>query len=238
MLHWESKAMDRHSNLLGIFAKQPAAGQVKTRLAQATSVEWAGRVAEALLGDTLDRFSAVAGHRAVVFAPVEAAAYFAELTRGRFELIVQADGDLGDRLRHFFTATRQRGFANVIAVGADSPTLPTEYIEQAFRLLAKHDVVIGPAFDGGYYLIGASAALSLFDAIPWSTAGVLEATVERVRSASASLALLPPWYDVDGLDDWALLRGHVLAMRQAEIDPGVPRLEELMREESATGLSH
>src|SRR6266852_1374278 len=151
------RSMNTHGNLLGVFAKQPTAGKAKTRLAQPTSAEWARRVATALLEDTLDRFGAVAGNRAIVFAPAEAAAFFAELSKERFELIPQAVGDLGERLRHFFTATRQRGFANVVAVGADSPTLPTEYIEQAFRLLATHDVVIGPAFDGGYYLIGASS---------------------------------------------------------------------------------
>ena len=116
-----------------------------------------------------------------------------------------------------------------VAIGADSPTLPVEYVERAFTLLAENDVVLGPALDGGYYLIGLGASdFGVFTDIPWSTAHVLEATIARLRATSARLALLPPWYDVDTAADWALLRGHVLAMRRAGIDPRVPRLEGLI----------
>src|SRR2546423_486037 len=67
--------------------------------------------------------------------------------------------------------------------------------------------------------------------IPWSTSRVLHKTVERLTFLDSSLAVLPPWYDVDTPDDWALLRGHVAVMRRAGLDPGVPHTEALLRED-------
>jgi len=117
-------------------------------------------------------------------------------------------------------------------LGADSPTLPVQFVEDAFQALLTYDVVIGPAMDGGYYLIGLGPSrVRIFDDIPWSTSRVLEATIARIRAASVRLALLAPWYDIDTLDDWHMARGHVAAMRQAGLDPGVPALERLMQEE-------
>jgi len=218
---------------LGIFAKQPIRGQAKTRLAHATSPEWAERVAIALLGDTLDRFRELDAHRAIVYAPASGGDYFSQLANGRFETLPQGEGDLGERLRVFFQHSRGRGHTRVVTIGADSPTLPIAYVAQAFDVLSSNDVVLGPACDGGYYLVGMSSdCLSIFDDIPWSTSRVLETTILRIRQASARLALLPPWYDVDTVDDWNLLRGHVLAMRQSGLDPGVPRLEQLIQEET------
>jgi rSAM/selenodomain-associated transferase 1 len=228
-----SKPID--DRILGVFAKQPVADQVKTRLAQATSPEWAARVAQAFLEDSLDRFNQVQASRAIVYAPDSANTYFSQLAQGRYSLTPQCDGDLGQRLNHFFADARRRGYSRIIAVGADSPTLPVTNIEQAFQLLETHDAVIGPTTDGGYYLIGCGSAslATIFKDIPWSTSRVLEMTVQRLRESSARTALLPPWYDVDTVDDWAMLRGHVLAMRQAGIDPGVPRVEQLIQEQIA-----
>jgi len=216
--------------IVGVFAKQPLAGQAKTRLAQTTSPEWAQRVAQALLEDSLDRFSRIQASRAIVYAPATAAAFFSPLAQGRYDLIPQCDGDLGHRLHHFFANARRHGYSRIIAVGADSPTLPIDYVEHAFTALEAHDVVIGPAQDGGYYLIGGSLQeLAIFDDIPWSSTRVLEVTIECVQKASARLALLPPWYDVDTAADWAMLCDDVRARRLAGLDPGVPRAEQLMQ---------
>jgi len=216
--------------IVGVFAKQPLAGQAKTRLAQTTSPEWAQRVAQALLEDSLDRFSMIQASRAIVYAPATAAAFFSPLAQGRYDLIPQCDGDLGHRLHHFFANARRHGYSRIIAVGADSPTLPIDYVEHAFTALEAHDVVIGPAQDGGYYLIGGSLQeLAIFDDIPWSSTRVLEVTIECVQKASARLALLPPWYDVDTAADWAMLCDDVRARRLAGLDPGVPRAEQLMQ---------
>jgi rSAM/selenodomain-associated transferase 1 len=217
--------------VLGVFAKQPAPGAVKTRLATQATPDWACAVAEALLTDTLDRVACMQADRVIVFAPPDARAWFEETARGRFALDVQADGDLGRRMRSFLEGQLERGADATVILGSDSPTLPIEFIEQAFAMLTTADVVLGPATDGGYYLLGCGRRLPpIFDGIAWGSGEVLRQTVERLGSAWR-VALLPPWYDVDTLDDWEMLRGHITAMRRAGLDPGVPRTEEI-----ATGL--
>jgi rSAM/selenodomain-associated transferase 1 len=217
-------------DVLGIFVKRPLPGTVKTRLAQATSAAWAGDVAAALLGDVLDRTEGIAARRTIVYAPATAHDWFASLARGRFELEPQTEGDLGNRLLHFFTAHHQRGADAIVAIGTDSPTLPLAFIDQAFAQLQSADAVLGPTCDGGYYLIGCGRRLPpVFEGIPWSTSAVLDATVRRLDDPSWRLTLLPPWYDIDTLDDWHMLRGHIRAMRRAGMDPQVPRLEALMK---------
>lgn len=214
--------------VLGLFAKQPIAGQVKTRLAAETSPEWAARVAEAFLVDALDRLSAVEAERVVVFSPTNAVEYFARLAAGRFETTPQSDGDLGQRMREFLTDRFATGASTVVLVGADSPSLPTTFVEQAFRELERVDVVLGPATDGGYYLLGCRRLASkLFENIAWGTSDVLFQTAAALLDARWSVALLPPWYDVDTLNDWRALRGHLRALRAAGIDPELPHTEQL-----------
>jgi rSAM/selenodomain-associated transferase 1 len=217
--------------VLGLFAKWPAPGAVKTRLAAATSAAWAARVAAAFLGDSLDRLSTLAVRRVLAFAPAAAEADFAALAGGRFELVPQSAGDLGQRLSAFVGRQLRDGAGAVVVVGADSPTLPLSYLEQAFRELEEADVVLGPTTDGGYYLIGCGPRLPpVFAGIDWSSNRVLAQTVACLGDPSWRLAVLPPWYDVDTAEDWAVLCGHLAALRRAGLDPGVPRTEELLRE--------
>ena len=129
----------------------------------------------------------------------------------------QPEAELGERLRSFFADQLDDTTARVIVIGSDSPTLPREYVERGFDLLDDADCVVGPATDGGYYLIGMRGRLlPIFAGITWSSAAVLEQTVSRIESAGAKLALLPVWYDVDTLDDLRLLRGHVRALRRTQ----------------------
>jgi rSAM/selenodomain-associated transferase 1 len=220
-----------NETILGIFAKEPIAGLVKTRLAAALGAAFAQRVARACLADSLDRFAPVQAERVIVYTPTTAQAYFATLAAGRFSLLPQADGDLGDRLADFFRQARQAGYARIVAVGADSPTLPIVFIERAFAQLATHEAVVGPAADGGYCLIGAGATpLPIFADMPWSTDRLLAETRQRLESAGTAAAWLPEWFDIDTLDDWHMLRDQVRAMRTAGLDPGVPRVEQLLLE--------
>jgi uncharacterized protein len=213
--------------VLGVFAKQPVPGQVKTRLAGDTSPEFASEVAAAFLADWLDRLASIDARRVLVFAPAGARGYFTPASPA-FELVPQQDGDLGRRLEGFFTAELSAGAEAIVVVGADAPTLPIAFIEQAFGQLANNDLVLGPATDGGYYLIGCARCVPpIFSGIAWSGSTVLQETVARLADSPIRLALLPPWYDVDTLDDWRMLRGYLAALRRAGIDPGVPRTESL-----------
>ena len=120
----------------------------------------------------------------------------------------------------------------MVLVGTDSPTLPLVLIEQAFKDLERADVVLGPATDGGYYLVGCRRLPPIFEGVAWSSSRTLADTVARLCDPGWRLALLPPWYDVDTADDWQMLRGHVAAMRRAGIDPGMPRTAALLHAES------
>src|SRR5947208_682214 len=127
--------------VLGVLAKQPLPGLVKTRLAAETSPRWAARVAAAFLTDSLDRLAGVDARRILVYAPREVEEFFSGLARGRFALMPQVEGDLGQRMAAFFSAAvdPKLEFGNeargdpvkAVLVGVDSPTLPLSYIEEA-----------------------------------------------------------------------------------------------------------
>lgn len=216
---------------LGVFVKYPQPGQVKTRLAAAWGEERAAELYSAFVADTLDRFRSTADRRWACYAPADAAAarYFGDLAGDSYELWPQPDGPLGKRLAAFFECCFASGLQRAVIIGSDSPTLPRDYVEQALERLATSDApdrgvadqpsrggrcVLGPATDGGYYLVGLrERLLPIFSGIEWSTPQVLRQTVARLSESGATLALLPPWYDVDGPDDVELLRGHLEALQ-------------------------
>lgn len=218
-------------NVLGLFAKRPDPGRVKTRLAAATSTAFAARVAEAFLLDGLDRLTTVAAGRVLAFTPPDARDYFVGVAGDRFEVLPQVEGDLGPRMAAFFSGQFQAGAAKVVLVGTDSPTVPLSFIAQAFQELDRADLVLGPATDGGYYLIGCKdSPPPIFEAIAWGTSTVLGETIARLQDTRWQLALLPPWYDVDTAADWQMLRGHLAALRRAGLDPNLPHTEALIAE--------
>jgi rSAM/selenodomain-associated transferase 1 len=219
------------TRVLGLFAKWPEPGRVKTRLAAATSPAFAADVARAFLLDLLTRLGAVPARRVVAFAPPDAEPRFADLVSDCFALVPQADGDLGRRLSAFIADEIAAGAESVVVVGSDSPTLPSDHVEQAFAELRRADVVLGPAADGGYYLVGCGRRLPpIFEGVAWGGPTVLAESVARLADPGWRLALLPPWYDVDTLDDWHMLCGHLAALRRAGLDPGVPHTEALCRD--------
>ena len=216
-------------SVLGIFAKLPAPGAVKTRLGG--SPQRGAEVARAFLLDVLERTESIDAERVVVFSPADAREEMARLVGPGIALVPQSSGDLGERLGRFIGDRLDAGAGRVVVIGTDSPTLPTALIARAFEELGHADLVLGPATDGGYYLVGCRRRLPIFDGIAWSRDTVLAETVARLTDPGWSLALLPPWYDVDTPEGWAMLRGHVRAMRRAGVDPGVRRTEAILDEE-------
>lgn len=214
--------------MLGLFAKQPVPGRVKTRLAAQTSPAWAAKVAAAFLGDLIERFADFPAERFIAFDPPEAEAYFRALALGRFRLVPQAGPDLGARMEAFFAGRLRDGAARIVLTGADSPLLPASLLEEAFEELERADLVLGPATDGGYYLVGCSERVPpIFRGVSWGTETVLKQTIDRLPESGWRLALLPPWYDVDTLADWYALQGHMAALRRAGAKPDAARTEEL-----------
>ncbi len=228
-MHTSSTSSASRRRILGVFAKEPRLGQVKTRLAAETSADWAARVASAFLLDGVERLAQVDAHRVLAFAPEDARGYFSRLVGDRYTLLPQVEGDLGQRMAAFLGQHFQAGDESVVLVGTDSPTLPSALIAQAFAELEEADVVLGPATDGGYYLIGCARQVPpIFEGISWGSRNVLVQSIARLTDSACHLALLPPWYDVDTLDDWKMLQGHVGAMRRAGLDSGVPHTEQLL----------
>lgn len=116
----------------------------------------------------------------------------------------QGDGDLGQRLTRATYQAFQEGAGGVILLGADSPTLPTDLLDQAVASLSKHDAVLGPCDDGGYYLLGLRQPLAaLFECIGWGGDQVADQTRQRAAAAGIDLQQLPTWYDLDRVDDLA-----------------------------------
>lgn len=224
------------AHVLGLFAKYPRPGHVKTRLAAETSPEWAARVVEAFLLDLTRRLRDFPAQRILAFAPATERAYFANAIGDSFELVPQTDGDLGVRMKAFFDEHLLQA-ERVVLIGTDSPNVPLEYLAKALEFLNKVDVVLGPATDGGYYLVGCARRLPpIFENIEWSSPRVLAQTIACLPSPQWRLAMLPPWYDVDTLADWQVLEGQLAAQVQGGIDPELPLTRALMAE-GATRLT-
>jgi uncharacterized protein len=196
---------------LAVVAKAPQVGSVKTRLFGALGPERATALYGCFLKDTMLAVESAAARRPSVvpvlcFEGREDA--FDEIGLGVRTRLAQRGEGLGARLRNCFGDLFDAGFRSVVALGADSPTLPPGILLEALDALAREDrVVLGPSSDGGYYLIGTRRFVpSLFEGIAWSTESVLADTIEEAGSAGLEVVLLPEWYDVDTPDELERLR--------------------------------
>jgi hypothetical protein len=191
-------------------AKAPQPGQVKTRLCPPLSHREAAELYRCFLVDKIAQVNALQRADAVVsYTPTDAKSWFEHLTPAHFMLIPQHGDDLGGRIIFTFDQLFRQGYARVIVIDSDTPTLPTAYLEQALRLIAaaENDVVLGPTEDGGYYLIGLRQAYrELFEQMPWSTSQVFPETRRRSELYGLTVACTDYWYDVDTPEDLARLR--------------------------------
>ncbi len=136
----------------------------------------------------------------VCYTPSTAREEFVALTNAH--LTPQADGHLGARMRAAFDDVFARGFERVVLIGSDLPTLPPEHITLAMTALARAPIVLGPADDGGYYLIGLRELYpELFDEVSWGSRDVLAQTLTRAERAGVTVELISAWHDVDTSDD-------------------------------------
>lgn len=184
-----------------VFLKAPRRGTVKTRLGRNIGFDKALRIYRTLAETQVDRIPpSIAGQ--INYAPRGALPEMRAWLGNKLDYCVQAGGGLGDRLSHAFAAAFRCGHAPVMAIGADCPELDGDCLERAVGLLRQHDVVLGPAGDGGYYLIGLRRpAAELFRGIPWSTGEVLSATLARAEGMGWTHALLEQKDDVDTVAD-------------------------------------
>ena len=197
---------------MGIMMKTPRNGFSKTRLSPPLSPEEAAGISRCFLKDTSVVIEAlsrqdpfVAG--VAIYTPVGSEGDLGELLPPGFKMIAQREGDFGTRLSGAAEDLFSVGFSAVCLIGSDSPTLPFHYLQDLATFLKepKDRMVIGPCWDGGYYLLGLrDAHTRLFENITWSTDRVYGETIERSKEINLPAVTLPVWYDVD--DQFSLNR--------------------------------
>lgn len=208
-----------------MIAKYWQAGAVKTRLAASVGDAVASHLYQRFLITMLRRFDHVADRRVLAFTPPDRRAEFVSLAAGAWTLQDQGTGDLGMRMQNYFTAAFRSGADRVVLIGSDSPTLPVDYAIQAFQLLRTFPVVLGPAEDGGYYLVGAAGKVPpIFAGVAWSTSLVWSQTQSLLQAAGCRCGVLPTWYDVDDLP--GLRRMHQELADRPPVDETLRQLHE------------
>ncbi len=202
---------------LVLVAKAPIEGQVKTRLIGALTAEDAKQLYVAFLSDTFAMMEAVCDERDDLtlvhcYTPEDAEDAFAEVEREGCLMIAQRGNGLGERLTNCFADVFAMGFDSVTAIGGDSPTMPAEMVSEAMDCLeTENDVVIVPAEDDGYCLIGMRKLhKEVFQNIPWSTPDVMAATERQAKAAGLSLSVGPTWFDVDTPEELERLKQELI----------------------------
>lgn len=192
-----------------ILLKAPILGTVKTRLAADIGSDTALSIYRRLLDQVviaMSPLSAVELH----YTPATAGELLSPWLKPGWQLYPQSEGNLGDRMHHSFSQAFTTGAKRVVMIGTDCPSVELADIRRAWTVLADHDLVLGPATDGGYWLIGLNRPRpELFKDINWSTSTVLSETLACANQLGLSHQLLRPLSDVDTKTDWdAYLANH------------------------------
>jgi rSAM/selenodomain-associated transferase 1 len=204
---------------IAVMAKASLPGRTKTRLVPPLTYSEAAALNTGFIKDIADNVLAAALHTPIAgymaYGPPGNAAFFRANVHAGFGMFEACFPNFGDCLCAAVCELLNRRHRGAIVLNSDSPTLPTALIVQAVELLRQEGdrAVLGPASDGGYYLLGLNGAHPrLFQDIAWSTSRVAEQTLERVRELGLEVHVLAPWYDVDD--------GEALSVLQAELTHG------------------
>lgn len=205
-----------HCEALVIMARYPEEGAVKTRLARDLGPSLTLRLYRAFLDDLAGKFGFC--HRPLIWYYLPESSPFAKLFSHRYPCRPQIGSSLQERMLRIFEELFGEGYERVVVIGADVPHIPVVAVDEAFSLLDDADVVLRPSCDGGYHLIGLTAARDLFSGIPMSTDRVLRDTIARAASMGLSVRCQAPSFDIDTVRDVEQLN-HFLA----ETDDPLPR---------------
>lgn len=195
--------MKDSENLLIIFARNPEVGKVKSRLAHTLGDEFACEIYRDLMMKIRDQAESLTVNRAV---------FLVEETDGqsywppdKFMKKLQTGDTIGDRMLNAFAWAFDKSFHKVVLIGTDIYSLGSDIVRQAFDDLSKHEVVLGPTYDGGYYLIGLNTMNNIFENISWSTESVFDQTMSFCRKKKLSVKVLQKLVDIDRAEDLKLL---------------------------------
>lgn len=189
--------------LVAIMARAPSS-EGKSRLIGDLGTHDGASLRLALLRDTLEAVSTVAAEKAVLYTPPDREAEIRALTPFQALFLPQRGSTLGERMREAARDLLTSGFDAVVLIGSDLPTLPRAHVSAAIDRLTRGGevLVLGPAEDGGYYLIGLTQSRpEFFEHIPWGTPLVLQRTREAAEALGVPVETMPVWYDVDSASD-------------------------------------
>ena len=201
-----------NSDILIIFVKYPTPGLVKTRLAKSIGDKKAAALYRLFVEVILKRTNAKSFTRIIFYTPVKKEERMRAWLGKKLEMFPQRGRNLGLKLTDAFAFAFKRGARRVIAIGTDSPTLNKDLITKAFSKLKKVECVIGPALDGGYYLIGLSHFNpGIFRGVRWGTNKVLEKTQDKLQKFGLEYMFLNPEPDIDSFEDLCLFKQRLSA---------------------------
>ncbi len=211
---------------VAIICKTPMAGRSKTRLSPPLRPEECAAISACFIQDLAGIINGLGADTCrgyAVYTPAGSEVLLRRLLPGGFGLVLQGEGDLGQRLCKGVGDLLDAGHAGAILLNSDSPTLPRGILQAAVEAVITGDrMVISPAIDGGYTLIGLSRPHPrLFEEIAWSTETVFERTLDRAREIDLPVTLLDRWYDVDDAASYAIL--------EAEFDGRRPHFSDATR---------
>jgi uncharacterized protein len=217
-----------------VFAREPIAGKCKTRLIPELGAAAAARLADAFIDDALRKAAGLGGRKLVIAAsfpgPVRRGKYFVRLAR-RYgaDLVDQGEGHLGRRMARVLC--RYADPPGAVLFGSDTPSVPPSFIRQSMVALQRTPVLIAPALDGGYYLVGICGAVpKIFSSISWGGSRVLEQTLGRLHRLGIRYELGPWWYDIDRPIDLEFLAADLTADARRRGSPACPATARLMDE--------
>ena len=203
-----------------VFVKYPEPGRVKTRLAAKVGDAVAVELYRAFVEDILSMCRSTAHPLMVMVSEVDDVQKTRSWLGDGHDYGVQEGGDLGERMVNAFRRVFERGCRQALLIGSDIPGLPKEILQEGFEALNSGDAVIGPARDGGYYLIGFRSEgfrPGVFEGVEWSTDSVFSRTCGLFAANRLGYLVLPEWDDVDTVDDLRRL------FERIEATGGAPR---------------
>jgi rSAM/selenodomain-associated transferase 1 len=222
LLVWtdESNQVIANHNLrpaLVVMVKAPRAGQVKTRLAPLLSNEDAVALAACFAQDAMNLARLVSVKCIIAYAPSDGRATLEQLLPDADLWLAQTGADLGARLTHMINEIYNLGYSPILVIGTDSPTLPAQFINEAFDVLSNDavDVALGATDDGGFYAVGVLRPVEIFNFVGWSTAQAHADVARNTRALNLRSHELPRWYDVDTGADLQRLRDELFNQKAA-----------------------
>ncbi len=196
--------IDKKNCCILFFVKYPEKGKVKSRLSNRLNQNFTVKLYKMFVKDLLETLNKTEYSKIICYYPNYSIDKFKNWLGSNNNFFSQQGSNLGERMKTCFKFAFDKGFEKVSVIGSDSPDLPQFIIDEAFLSLKVYDSVIGPTYDGGYYLLGCnnnSYSPKVFNGINWSTKTVFKETMNILNNEGLKIQVLTYWRDIDTLDD-------------------------------------